>query len=159
MEAWSDFGVAVVGATAALIGLLFVALSINLRQILGSVTLPSRAAFALQLLTVPLVSTILLLVPQPPVAFGVELLVLSALLGPSLLVLARPGARAAEQPLLARVVATELPAAVAVLATVAAGVLLVTGRTAGLYGVAIATVAALAGALVSTWVLVVEILR
>lgn len=90
---------------------------------------------------------------------GVELLVLSALLGPPLLVLARPGARPAEQPLLARLVATELPAAVVVLATVAAGVLLVTGRTAGLYGVAIATVAALAGALVSTWVLVVEILR
>ena len=33
MDAWANFGVAVTGATAALIGLLVVALSINLQQI------------------------------------------------------------------------------------------------------------------------------
>ena len=40
---WSDFGVGVAGATAALTGLLFVAVSINLDRILQYRTLPRLA--------------------------------------------------------------------------------------------------------------------
>jgi hypothetical protein len=43
-EAWFDFGVGIVGAAAALAGLLFVAISINIELILAIPTLPSRAA-------------------------------------------------------------------------------------------------------------------
>ena len=90
MDAWANFGVAVTGATAALIGLLVVALSINLRQIVGSEHLPTRALLALLLLVMPLVAGILLLVPQTTTAFGVELVVLGVVVGIWLGVLARP---------------------------------------------------------------------
>jgi len=44
LEAWTDFNVAMVGATAALAGLLIVAMSVNIGEIMKSVTLPPRAA-------------------------------------------------------------------------------------------------------------------
>jgi hypothetical protein len=62
-------------AAAALTGLLFVSLSINLQQILKQVWLPRRAGLTVMLLFETLVIAILGLVPgQPPVALGVELL-------------------------------------------------------------------------------------
>ncbi|SNS82262.1 hypothetical protein SAMN04488107_3903 [Geodermatophilus saharensis] len=48
-EAWHDLAVAAVGATAALTGLLFVAVSTNLDRILAFPTLPRRAAATLGL--------------------------------------------------------------------------------------------------------------
>jgi hypothetical protein len=158
VDAWANFGVAVTGASAALTGLLFVALSINLRQILRNATLSSRALLAL-LAVVPLFSTMLLLVPQPPRAYGIELLVLGALFGAWLGYLCRPSARPAEQPLAARVAGMVAPVAVVVAGTLAAGALLTAGQPAGIYALAVAVLAAFAGALTSTWVLVVEILR
>ena len=50
---WSTFFAAQVGAGAALTGLVFVALSINLKQILAFPGLPSRAAEAIILLMQP----------------------------------------------------------------------------------------------------------
>lgn len=158
MESWSDFGVAVTGAGAALIGLLFVSMSINLRQIVTSASLPSRAAFALLLLVVPTLSAMLLLVPQHPLAYGVELLVLSLALGPPLIHLARPGPRPAEQPRATRIGAVVVTV-LTVGGTVVAGVLLVAGSVAGAHGIVVSTVAAFGGALTNTWVLLVEILR
>jgi modulator of FtsH protease len=43
-HAWFEFGVGVLGAAAALSGLLFVAMSINIERILALRTLPPRAA-------------------------------------------------------------------------------------------------------------------
>jgi hypothetical protein len=42
-DRWSDFGVGVTGAAAALAGLVFVAVSINLSEILKYRNLPGRA--------------------------------------------------------------------------------------------------------------------
>lgn len=47
---WADFFVAASGASAALLGLLFVSLSINLEQILKTSGLTSRAAETMLLL-------------------------------------------------------------------------------------------------------------
>jgi hypothetical protein len=130
VDAWANFGVAVTGATAALIGLLVVALSINLRQIVGSEHLPTRALLALLLLVMPLVAGILVLVPQTTTAFGVELFADSA-----------------------------LPAAAVTLATLTTGMLLVAGHPAGFYGLPVVVLAGYGGALIGAWVLLVEILR
>ncbi|MEQ3554439.1 hypothetical protein WIS52_28570 [Pseudonocardia nematodicida] len=159
LEPWRDFGVAVTGASAALVGLLYVAISINLRQIVGTSVLPARALLALVLLVVPLVSTILLLVPQPPVALGVELLVVACTAGPCLAHLVRPSARPAQQTVAERAAGTVLPAGLTVAGTLVAGVLLLAGYPAGVYGVVVAALAAFTGALAGTWVLLIEILR
>ena len=47
---WHDLFVAIAGAAAALTGLLFVAVSINLKQILAFPTLPTRAAETLSVM-------------------------------------------------------------------------------------------------------------
>ena len=74
-ELWHELFVGVAGAAAALAGLLFVSLSINLQQILQQVWLPRRAGLTVLLLFEVLVIAILGLVPgQAPVTLGVELL-------------------------------------------------------------------------------------
>jgi hypothetical protein len=74
---WDSFFVAVVGAAAGLTGLLFVAVSINLENILkeGSM-LPARAAETLASLLFVMVSAALTLVPQNTRLLGAEILVI-----------------------------------------------------------------------------------
>ncbi len=61
--AWSDFFAAQLGASAALTGLLFVGISINMPRILSIPVLPDRALEALALLTTLLLASTLYLVP------------------------------------------------------------------------------------------------
>lgn len=71
---WDDFFVAQVGASAALAGLLFVAVSINLGHILKYPHLPMRAIEALTtLLCVLVVGTWALVPGQSAVALGLEI--------------------------------------------------------------------------------------
>ena len=64
MQAWHDFFIAQVGACAALVGLLFVALSINIAQILKYPWLPARGAQTLVVLTGGLLEASLMLFPD-----------------------------------------------------------------------------------------------
>ena len=60
-EPWSDFAVALVGAAAALTGLLFVAVSLNIERILAAATLTGRSGSTLILFVIPLVVGIVVL--------------------------------------------------------------------------------------------------
>ncbi len=81
LENWHDFFIAEVGASAALIGLLFVAISINLERILKYPWLPPRAAQVLiTLMGVLLTSSIALVPGQSNVALGIELIAVNALI-------------------------------------------------------------------------------
>ena len=72
---WENFFVAEVGAAAALTGLLFVAVSINLAKILENPQLPGRAGESLLILMGVLATATLGLVPgQSSATLGVELL-------------------------------------------------------------------------------------
>jgi len=64
MKEWNDFFVAVTGAAAALTGLIFVGISINLKDILEIPILTIKASVALILLLSILIFSILLLVPH-----------------------------------------------------------------------------------------------
>src|SRR3954454_16862089 len=95
----SAFWVAVVGASAELTGLLFVAVSINIEQILADGALAGRALGTMILFVVPLVVGILILVPgQSVTALGVELITAGVLAGGGLLRVNRPADRGALEP-------------------------------------------------------------
>src|ERR1700742_5101249 len=72
---WNSFFVAEVSAAAALSGLLFVAVSINIAEILKYPQLPTRAAETIGMLMAALIEGSLALVPhQSYGALGVEVL-------------------------------------------------------------------------------------
>src|ERR1700749_3874310 len=71
---WHDFFVGTIGASAALTGLLFVAISINLEQILKYPQLPGRAAATLGMLVSALVVSGFGLAPGQSIrALGIEI--------------------------------------------------------------------------------------
>ena len=75
---WASFFVAQVGATAALAGLLFVAMSINLQPILKYPWLPALAGETFLILAVALVvSTLGLVLGQSSRLFGAEIVVVA----------------------------------------------------------------------------------
>jgi hypothetical protein len=78
MNAWAGFFEAAAGAGAALTGLLFVALSVNLAQILKHQHLPIRAGATLGALMLVVVASLAALAPQPRWLFGLELAVFAA---------------------------------------------------------------------------------
>src|SRR5262249_62335419 len=75
---WESFALAHVGASAALLGVVFVGISINLRDIVGSGQLVHRAAEAVVLLGWVLATSTVVLIPgQARGALSAELLVLA----------------------------------------------------------------------------------
>jgi modulator of FtsH protease len=82
IDVWTDLFDALAGASAALTGLLFVSVSINLSSIVGDRALVHRSLETLSLLVGLLVLSILLLVPEPDTGtVGAEIAVLGLLLG------------------------------------------------------------------------------
>lgn len=158
---WTDLFVAVAGASAALAGLLFVAVSINVERIINYKGLPERALEALTMLLVPLVVSIAGLMPgQSHVALGIELLAITAAL--VLMLVRLPVARSLPegietppQYVLGRQV-VRLTGTVLLGIGALAELFAVAG---GLYWVAAAIVALTLGAVVNAWVLLIEILR
>jgi modulator of FtsH protease len=159
MEGWENFFLGQVGASAALGGLLFVAISLNLSQVSSVASLADRALLALSLLLAILVASSVMLIPrQPDLVLGTEVLVVG--IGVAALALAkRPHFRdQAGSPTKPAVNAILL--AIAVLPYFVGGVLIVVGQLrAGLYFVAAAIIFSFVKAVLDAWVLLVEINR
>jgi hypothetical protein len=156
---WANFFVAEVGASAALVGLLFVAVSINLARIIQYPSLPGRAFEALVLLVMVLFVATFGLVPgQSMAAFGIEVSV-TAVAGWALTVFLQfSGPR---DPIVQRswIVSRVAMTQIATVPMVVAGVSLLLERGGGLYWVVVAVVGSFLAALADAWVLLVEIQR
>jgi hypothetical protein len=73
--AWRDFGVALVSASAALLGLVFVVVSIHLRAVVDDPVLRRRAEIMLGLLETTFAASAALVIPgQSREALGIELM-------------------------------------------------------------------------------------
>ncbi len=148
------------GASAALAGLVFVALSVNIAQILRYSNLPSRAAATIGSLILILVSSMAELIHQPIQLLGIEILTFalggcwmqfwSARQGFAV----SPAKRPAKEALLNAAMGTAQ-----VLPFMLAGFLLIAGRASGLYVMAIGCIAVFILSVLNAWVLLVEILR
>ncbi len=156
--AWHDFFLAAVGASAALLGLLFVTVSINLEHILKYPQLPGRAAATLGILLTVLVICCFGLAPsQSPKAFGWEIVVVTlASAAQSIRVSARR--REAGDPrswTLGHLALLLIP----VLVLLGGGASLLAGGGGGIYWLLFGTALVFIAASVNAWVLLVEILR
>jgi modulator of FtsH protease len=156
--AWHDFFLGTIGAAAALTGLLFVAISINLEEILKYPRLPGRAAGTLGILVSALVVSGFALAPgQGSRALGLEIAVIGVLVSAQAGWACHAPDAPGESPSwqLQHLAILLLPG----LALVVGGVSLVAGAGGGLYWVLAAILLAFVAASVNAWVLLVEIKR
>ncbi|HEY4226411.1 MAG TPA: hypothetical protein VGM70_11405 [Pseudolysinimonas sp.] len=157
---WTDFGVAAAGASAALAGLTIVTISVNVRQILASPALVPRSAVTIAGFVASLLASLALLLPQWPMATGIEVLVVTACAVSIEARAAWADVRQQPAPPAGYIVAHAALAAAWILPFAVAGVLLVTAATIpGLFVLAFGIAAAVVASIVNTWVLLIEILR
>jgi len=156
---WVNLFLGGMGASAALLGLIFVGMSINLVKITAEPTLSERGLEAIVLLASVLLVSIVTLVPQPRQALGIEVTVLGLcqIAVPGLIyafVLRNIAPRYRRSFLLH--VALGAAAAVPV---VVAGASLWLEAGGGLYWLVLAMLFAFVASITEAWVLLVEIVR
>ena len=153
MTGWSDFIVVSGGAAAALMGLLFVAVTLRIDAVSQAPDLRSRAAQTLTLFAVALVAALLMAVPiQPPCVFGTELIALAMLGGVALIALNTRAKRVPHQNPIARILDRVGPNITTIVLIGAAGACTALDLTWGIYLLVPAALAALIGGVVSAWV-------
>lgn len=158
-EPWSEFNVAMAGATAALAGLVIVAASVNIAEIVKSRTLTARLLAGIAALLLALAVSALGLIPGIDGPWFGAAAVIAALLAAvfqvhaTRLIATDPSPEDRARPL--KYLVGFLP----IFAYLAAGVLVWIGHPAGLYLAAAGCLLAIASAVVVSWVALVEVLR
>lgn len=160
MTGWENFFIAEVGASAALAGLIFVGVSINLTRILSLARLPDRAFEAISLLLAVLVLSSLQLVPgQSITLLGIEILIIGLIIWAGVTMLDLRIRQKTEvqyrRPFLLNMLLSQL----ASLPYVIAGILVLAIGTSGLYWLVPAVIFSFIKAILDAWVLLVEINR
>jgi hypothetical protein len=159
LESWTDFNVALAGAAAALAGLVIVASSVNIAEIIKSSTLTARLAAGIAALVLAIVVSGTGLIPEiEPVWYGAVIVGATAI-------------AAAFQVHATRVIVSDpnpearvrfLKSAlgfVPIVCYLAAGITLLLAHPAGLVLAAAGALVAIVAAIVVSWVALVEVLR
>lgn len=157
---WQTFAFTLFGAAAALVGLIFVGISINLEEILRYPWLVSRAGDSIVLLVgVALAMGVLLVPGQPNWLLGLELVAIG--LSGSLVFVTRfvPKRHSIDRQYRAAMDAQVASSSASVLLFTVAGITLWAGAGGGLYWTAPAALASVCLAILNAWVLLIEIKR
>ncbi|RKT33393.1 hypothetical protein DEU34_1986 [Microbacterium sp. AG1240] len=159
LEGWTDFHVAMVGATAALAGLVIVASSVNIAQIVKAATITSRLAAAIAGLVLAIVVAGAALIPGIPAgAYGAVVLVSTFGAGAFQAHAAAVIARDPDPDDHARVLKSAL-GFVPIAAYAASGVTVFFDPSTALVIAAVGCIVAIVSAIVVSWVALVEVLR
>ncbi|MFI8593385.1 hypothetical protein ACIGCK_03005 [Microbacterium sp. NPDC078428] len=156
---WNEFNLGILGATAALAGLVIVAASVNIAEIVKSRSLTARLGAGIATLVLAITASALAMFPEITlVAYGVAVLA-SALIA---MMFNAHAARAILQntdpqngykgP---RAAINFLPAAIYAVGSA----MLIAGEPAGLVVVAVGAIVAIPVALMISWIVLVEVLR
>jgi hypothetical protein len=150
---WQDFAEMTGGASGALIGLLFVALSVNASKIAGHHGLRASAVQTLVLFIAPLVMAAALLAPgQPDWVLGAEMIAIGLVTSWVLLSGRRVRQRLNDDDqLLVAIFNRRATNVVIMLLFTASGILLACGQNAGLYLVLPVTVVAFVSGVLNAW--------
>jgi len=158
---WANFFITAAGASGALVGLVIVAVSVNVREILAHQQLPSRAGATIGALVLILVSSMFALVPQPLAPLGAEILAsglvawLLQMWSAHQLIAVQTKTTMSVRQLVFGIAIGHIP----VIPFLVGAILLFLGQSGGVYWVALGVVAVFAGSVLNTWILLVEILR
>jgi hypothetical protein len=153
---WVSFGEALAAVAGALMGLLFVAVSVKSDVLAASRGLSSRAAQTLVLFGISVFIAIFLVAPQPHAALGLELLAISAVSGAALLILDRRAGRNSDQGVLRYVERFSPNTPTAVLVGVA-GLTFLLKAGGGLYWLIPTAGASLLGGVINAWLFLVRV--
>jgi hypothetical protein len=157
---WGGFGTTVATAAATLTGLLFIAVSINLKRILEYKPLPGRAAQTLFFFALPLIFSLLLVVPlQARPVLGWELIATAIVTWVAAQIVDRQAGRSEYEPQWSWLATRVAPMGGSCACILVAGVSLLALTGGGLYWLVPATILTIAAGLVNTWVLLIEIMR
>jgi modulator of FtsH protease len=160
LAGWDNFFVASAGAAAALAGLLFVALSINLAKILAIPGLTSRAGETFVPLTIILVISLQALVPGIGIRFfACELLFLGTIAWLFATWLEARAYRAHHYVKFGHLALRVVINQPSTLFIAISGLALILGISGGLYWLIPAILLSFVGAMLNAWILLVEILR
>ena len=160
MDGWDNFFLAEVGASAALTGLIFVGVSINLKKILSAPRLPERALEALLMLSTVLVVSSLLLIPGLTlVATGAVVMVVGLGAWVMTIVLDVRTSHNTKAQFRRLFTIQVMLNQITLLPYIAAGIVILSGSLNGLYCLVAGVMLSFINALADAWVLLVEINR
>jgi hypothetical protein len=157
---WHDFFVATAGSSAALTGLIFVGVSINIEKILSVAKLPDRALLSLiLLLTILIISSLMLIPMQTYLLIGIEVSVIaiaiySIVTKMDISIYTNTSADYKKQYL-----ASFIFNQVAVLPYIAAGIAIFICKEKGIYWLVPGILISFIKSIIDAWVLLVEINR